>query len=65
MTWTRGQPTTTGWYWKRNTQFRIVEIVQVRRYAGKLAVHNTHLDSCIFFHTEWAGPIPEPNEASP
>ena len=60
LTWTKETPTAVGWYWKRHTQFPIEEIVQVRNYAGDLAIGNTHLTSPVFSHHEWAGPIKEP-----
>lgn len=65
MKWTKDQPTKPGWYWIRNAGQRkeyIGEerrVVCVRDYVGKLCIENWEIPDK---DTEWAGPVPEPEE---
>lgn len=62
--WTAERPTVVGWYWARRRQSMDdkPEIVQVRKYAEKLAIGNCALSASGYADYEWAGPIPEPTE---
>ena len=65
FTWTKDQPTKVGWYWQRNADERRKHwgaeehIVYVRDYVGRLCIANWEIPDK---DTEWAGPIPFPNE---
>jgi len=65
MKWTKSIPTKIGWYWKRNPtdKYDEPEILQVRLYAGELAIGNSRLQNWESLKRyEWAGPIPVPEE---
>lgn len=68
MQWTTEQPTKPGWYWMRDTGPRRVRmgeqrrIVYVRNYVGALCIDNWQIPDS---DTEWAGPLPEPEEDIP
>ncbi len=66
MTWIRALPTEPGWYWIRrpNDVDEQPDIVRVRMYAGELAVGNSTFRNWREDAYEWAGPIPQPVEAS-
>jgi len=66
--WSTEKPTVAGWYWWRNKQLKYEEdmeprIVEVRLYAGDLAIGNCRLAQSSFLKGEWAGPLPLPREA--
>ena len=66
--WSTNKPTVAGWYWWRNKQLKYEEdmeprIVEVRLYAGDLAIGNCRLAQSSFLKGEWAGPLPLPREA--
>ncbi len=66
MNWTKEQPTTPGWYWRRRKLHR--EVVEVISGAKKLwVVNDSGIHSSIDGYAsvaEWAGPIPEPGEVA-
>ena len=62
MKWTKTPPKQIGWYWRRYTKKSLsddlgTEIVFIRLYGDKLCIMNWEISTT---HTEWAGPIPEP-----
>lgn len=64
MKWTRDLPTVAGSYWfrrKENALDREPRVVEVRDYAGRLAMGNSTIDKD-WPKAEWAGPIAEPEE---
>jgi len=66
LIWKRELPTQPGWYWLRElehfTQQKEVRVVKLRNYVGELAVENSTIKGWKE-KSEWAGPIPEPQEA--
>lgn len=65
MKWTREMPTQPGWYW-----FRFVgpteepTVVNVTVMQGQLLVYDARdQDWMAIDEGEWAGPIPEPEDA--
>ena len=65
MKWTTEQPTVPGWYWHRMTD-GLTWMEQIEVLDGRLVVIEDHpygpqpVAGCT---GEWAGPIPEPEEA--
>lgn len=80
LTWTRTPPTAPGHYWLRfqvmkdETYCKVVEVYQGRTFLGrpKLWIHwpgsecDEMLDDQVhqYGDCEWAGPIPQPQEAT-
>jgi hypothetical protein len=66
--WTRKLPSVGGFYWRRDVSdiddpINDPVIVEVRKYAGRLAIGNCTLDESVDTNRyEWSGPIPEPPE---
>ena len=59
--WTKATPLSPGWYWFRNMKrkdYQEPQIIQLRDYAGALAVGNSTLEGFTLFEEgEWIGPI--------
>lgn len=67
LRWTRETPTKPGYYWFRNTTERYresrstPEIMQLRLYAGRLALGNSTVKGFTLLETgEWIGPLEVP-----
>jgi hypothetical protein len=62
--WKQKLPTETGFYWFRNLQRedeKEPRVVEVREYAGRLAIGNCTLDGWPKMEEgEWAGPLLPP-----
>ena len=66
MEWTDKKPTKPGWYWARWQNH--IEITYVYDYKGELACQWVGNNGAYFLESEreveeWAGPIPEPEDA--
>lgn len=64
LIWTNELPSKPGWYWSKSKSRAYGEeitIIQVRDYAGELAIGNTLLEGCKEYSLrQWSGPIPLP-----
>ena len=60
LTWSKDRPTKPGWYWnkRQNNKYDEPMIIQVRMFAGELAIGNSNLSAESWDQYEWAGPLP-------
>ena len=64
MVWTQDTPTVPGWYWHRSPS-GVIWVEELALRGGQLVVVDQNgrahaLETC---SGEWAGPIPQPEEA--
>jgi hypothetical protein len=68
LVWTKDKPTEPGWYWFRHEHIApwIAHVELLCRFgkAPFLAVRMQSIHTLDKFDGEWAGPIPQPKEAT-
>ena len=63
LVWSKSPPTKPGWYWlDRHVWHESPRIVEIRDYAGELAIGNSTISGRWMEKATWAGPIPEPKK---
>lgn len=64
LTWSTDKPTQEGWWWMRQpkTSASVVRAQHLRAFGGRLCVFGWGAVEDFTNMTEWAGPIPLPEE---
>lgn len=60
MIWTTDKPTKAGWYWHRQSPHPPEIVLVYIDYTGNLSAFGERLEWIT--DSQWAGPIPEPEE---